>query len=217
MTSQDSAHGTWDALDRPWRVAIEAAWQSYREGGIAVGAVLTAGDGAVISAGRNQRFSGQAQGLLAHAEMEALGAMPPAKQRAIDNILYTTLSPCPMCLGAIVVARVGQVHIGAVDPTWHGIEKLPSLNVEVQRRWPRMHGPLPGPLGTWLAIAPCLNTSGSLLRALEATAPTDAALARAVDLRYRESTLLPGTALEALEHVWDLVSDRGGRGERMSR
>ena len=171
-----------------------------------MGAVLTDGDGAVIGAGRNQRFSGQARGLLAHAEMEALAALPPAKQRGLDTILYTTLSPCPMCLGAIVVARVGQVHIGAVDPTWHGIEELPSLNDEVRRRWPRVHGPLPGPLGTWLAIAPCLNTSGSLFRALETTAPADAALARAVDLRYRESARLPDTALEALEDAWDLIS-----------
>lgn len=171
-----------------------------------MGAVLTDGDGAVIGTGRNQRFSGQAQGLLAHAEMAALAAVPSAKQRALDTVLYTTLSPCPMCLGAIVVARVGQVHIGAVDPTWHGIEKLPSLNDEVRRRWPRMHGPLPGLLGTWLTIAPCLNTSGALLRAMETTAPKYAALAREVDLRYRESTHLPDTAFEAVKSVWDLLA-----------
>jgi hypothetical protein len=41
MTRQETAHASWDALDEPWRAAIEVAWQAYRYGGIAVGAVLT--------------------------------------------------------------------------------------------------------------------------------------------------------------------------------
>jgi hypothetical protein len=66
--------------------------------------------------------------------------------------------------------------------------------LEVRRRWPQIHGPLPGPIGTRLAITPCLNTSGALLRAIERTAPRNIALARAVHSRYQESAHLPGTA-----------------------
>ena len=128
VTQQVSARASWDALEAPWRVAIEMAWQSYRDGGIAVGAVLTDAAGVVIGEGRNQRFAGRTRGLLAHAEMQALAALPPDKDRARDSVLYTTLSPCPMCLGAIVVARIGHVHLGAVDPTWLGIERLSDLN-----------------------------------------------------------------------------------------
>lgn len=83
--------------------------------------------------------------MLAHAEMVALAALPPDKERALDNVLYTTLSPCPMCFGAIVVARVGHVHIGALYPAWQGIERLPELAHEVQRRWPQIHGPAQRP------------------------------------------------------------------------
>ncbi len=36
-----------------------------------------------------------------------------------------------MCLGAIVVACIGHLHLGAIDPTWLGIERLPDLNDEV--------------------------------------------------------------------------------------
>ncbi len=205
MTQQDPARA-WGALEAPWRAAIEMAWQSYRDGGIAVGAVLTDAVGAVLGEGRNQRFAGQARGLLAHAEMQALAALPPGKDRARDSVLYTTLSPCPMCLGAVVVARIGQVHLGAIDPTWLGIGRLPDLNDEVRRRWPQIHGPLPGPVGAWLAIAPCLNTSGALLRATERTAPRNAALARAVNSRYQESARLLGTAEQALEDAWDLLT-----------
>jgi tRNA(Arg) A34 adenosine deaminase TadA len=206
MTRQETAYASWDALDEPWHTAIEVAWQAYRDGGIAVGAVLADGAGTVIGEGRNQRLAGQTRGLLAHAEMAVLAVIPPDKDRACDSVLYTTLSPCPMCLGAIVVARIGHVHIGAIDPTWHGIEKLPDLNAEVQRRWPQIHGPLPGPIGTWLAIAPCLNTSGALFRAMQRTAPRHATLARAVHRRYQGPADLPDTAVQALENTWDLLT-----------
>ena len=207
MTQEEPARASWDALEEPWRAAIETAWRSYRDGGVAVGAVLTDAAGAVLGEGRNQRFAGRARGLLAHAEMEALAGLPPDKDRARDSVLYTTLSPCPMCLGAIVVARIGHVHLGAIDPTWLGIERLPDLNDEVRHRWPQIHGPLSGPVGAWLAIVSCLNTSGALLRAMERTAPRSAALARAVDRRYRQSAHLPGTAAQALESAWDLITD----------
>lgn len=207
MAQQEPARASWDALEAPWRAAIEMAWQSYRDGGTAVGAVLTDAASAVLGEGRNQRFAGPTRGLLAHAEMEALAALPPDKGRVRDSVLYTTLSPCPMCLGAIIVARVGHVHLGAIDPTWLGIERLPDLNDEVQHRWPQIHGPLSGPIGAWLAIAPCLNTSGTLLRAMERTAPRNAALARAVNSRYQKSAHLPGTAAQALEEAWDLLTD----------
>lgn len=101
-----------------------------------------------------------------------------------------------------VVARIPQVHFGAFDPTWLGIERMEGLNDEVRRRWPVMTGPLPGPLGTWAAILPCLNTSGSLSRAMEATDPRRARLARAVAGRFGRGSELPGTAREALQDVW---------------
>jgi tRNA(Arg) A34 adenosine deaminase TadA len=112
-TQKNSAGASWSALGAPWRAAIEMAWQSYRDGGIAVGAVLTDASGADIGEGRNQRFAGLSRGLLAHAEMQALAALPPGKDRARDSVLYTTRSPCLMCLGAVIVARIGQVRLGA--------------------------------------------------------------------------------------------------------
>jgi hypothetical protein len=110
-------------------------------------------------------------------------------------------------VGAIVVARIGHLRLGAIDPTWLGIERLSDLNDEVQRRWPEIDGPLPGPIGAWMAIAPCLNTGGALLRAMERTTPRIVALARAVNSRYQESAHLPSTAAHALEDAWDLLTD----------
>lgn len=202
-----AAYTAWSGLAPPWQAAIEAAWSSYRSGGIAVGAVLTDGAGRIRSTGRNQRFAGPGGALLAHAEMAALAALPPDKDRARDSVLYTTLSPCPMCLGAIVVARVGRVCCGAVDPTWAGIEALPTLNDEVRRRWPLLESPLDGNIGAWLAGAAAWNAGGALLRALRRSAPHQAALAQAVHQRYQRLPALPERAADALAEAWVLLPE----------
>lgn len=209
MSLPASAQESWSGLAEPWREALELAWASFRGGGIAVGAVLTDRDGLIVGRGRNRRFgqAGTEQGLLAHAEMQALAALPPGKQRARDAELYTTLSPCPMCLGAVVVARVGTVHVGAEDPTWLGIEGLAKLNSEVRRRWPQTSGPLSGPLGEFAAILPCLNTSGSLVRAMEAVAPERAELARAAALRLAKLDEPAETVERAIEQLWDMLAE----------
>lgn len=184
------------------------AWESYRHGGIAVGAVLTDDEQKIIGRGRNQRFGTVSpRGLLAHAEMEALAGVPSDKNRTDDSVLYTTLHPCPMCLGAVVVARVGRLYFGAFDPTWLGIEQLPQLNDEVRHRWPQVTGPLVGPLGEWIAVLPCLNTSGTLFKAMQARTPRRAELARAVAQRHTGTAGLPETADQALEQVWDLLTE----------
>jgi hypothetical protein len=63
MAQRGSARASREALEGPWHVAIEMAWQSYRDGGIAVGAVLADGAGVVVSEGRNQRFAGRTRSL----------------------------------------------------------------------------------------------------------------------------------------------------------
>jgi len=208
MPVRGSVDESWSALSLPWRQALELAWESFRGGGIAVGAVLTSGPGDIIGRGRNQRFGSAPQGLLAHAEIQALAALTARKDRPHDVALYTTLHPCPMCLGAVVVARTSHLHFAAYDPTWLGIEKLPDLNDEVRRRWPQVTGPLSGPIGEWAAILPCLNTTGSLVRAMESVAPQRAELARAVAGRLGRDADLPGTARDALVQAWDLLADQ---------
>jgi tRNA(Arg) A34 adenosine deaminase TadA len=184
------------------------AWRSFRDGGVAVGAVVTDDAGAVLASGRNQRFATMApQGLLAHAEMEALANVPDDKSRNGRARLYTTLHPCPMCLGATVIARVSHLAFGAYDPTWLGIEQLPRLNDEVQRRWPTIEGPLPGPIGEWLAVLPCLNTDGTLVRAMQRVSPRRAQLARTIAGTLDEGDGPPDTPDVALDRVWDVLKE----------
>ncbi len=208
--SELTARRTWSTLEPAWQHAIAMAWKSYRDGGVAVGAVITDDAGTVLGSGRNQRFAAVApQGLLAHAEVEALAAVPDDREGARRIRLYTTLYPCPMCLGAAVVARVGHLAFGAYDPTWLGIERLPQLNDEVRHRWPTIEGPLPGPIGDWLAVLPCLNTNGTLVRAMQRVSPSRAQLARAIAKTLDNGDELPATPDLALDRVWDLLIDVG--------
>ena len=90
--------------------AIEEAVQGLAEGGIPIGAVLVH-DGRIVGRGHNRRV--QQGSAILHAEMDALeqlGRRPAALYR--ESILYTTLSPCAMCSGAVLLYGIPRVVIG---------------------------------------------------------------------------------------------------------
>jgi tRNA(adenine34) deaminase len=95
--------------------AIQLARWAETQGEVPVGAVLVR-EGRIIGKGWNQPI-----GLLdptAHAEIVALrdAALQEQNYRLPGSILYVTLEPCPMCVGAIVHARVERVVYAAADP-----------------------------------------------------------------------------------------------------
>ena len=95
--------------------ALREARAALAEGEIPVGAVLVR-EGRILGRGRNRRaLRGDP---FAHAEMEALREACEALGvwRFDGATLYVTLEPCPMCAGAILQARVGELVFGARDP-----------------------------------------------------------------------------------------------------
>ncbi|MDD5108810.1 MAG: nucleoside deaminase [Candidatus Omnitrophica bacterium] len=103
------------------KVAIEQARAGLKEGGIPVGSVLVYA-GKIIGRGHNRRV--QKNSVILHAEMDALenaGRLPLAVYK--QCILYTTLSPCAMCSGAIILYQIPRVVIGE-NKTFMGQEKL---------------------------------------------------------------------------------------------
>ncbi len=89
-------------------LALEQARQGLEAGGVPVGAVLAAG-GDVLAAGRNERV--QHGDPVAHGEIACLrnaGRRPSYS----GTTLYTTLSPCQMCTGAILLFRIPRVVVG---------------------------------------------------------------------------------------------------------
>src|SRR6202163_22566 len=92
------------------KAAIEQARQSLSEGGIPIGSVLVH-DGKIIGRGHNCRV--QTGGAIDHGEMNCLrnaGRLPASVYR--NSTIYSTLSPCPMCSGAIVLYKIPRVVIG---------------------------------------------------------------------------------------------------------
>jgi len=112
------------------RAAIEQARKSVEEGGIPIGAVLVHED-QIIGRGHNCRV--QTGSPIDHGEMNCLrnaGRLPAAVYRR--STLYTTLSPCPMCSGAIVLYKIPRVIAGE-NKNFRGAEDyLRSQGVEVE-------------------------------------------------------------------------------------
>ena len=103
------------------RAAIEQAEAGLAEGGIPVGSVLVHG-GRILGRGHNRRV--QRGSTVLHGEMDALenaGRQPAAVYRQCT--LYTTLSPCAMCSGAILLYGIPRVVIGE-NRTFMGEEAL---------------------------------------------------------------------------------------------
>ncbi len=100
---------------------MEEAKKGYAEGGIPIGSVLVH-KGRIIGRGHNKRV--QEGSVVLHGEMDALenaGRQPAAVYR--ECVLYTTLSPCPMCSGTILLYGIPKVVIGE-NRTFRGEEEL---------------------------------------------------------------------------------------------
>ena len=103
------------------RAAIEEAEEGLREGGIPIGSVIVR-DGRILGRGHNRRV--QRGSVVLHGEMDALenaGRQSAAIYR--ECTLYTTLSPCPMCTGAILLYGIPRVVVGE-NRTFLGDEAL---------------------------------------------------------------------------------------------
>jgi creatinine deaminase len=97
-------------MDQFLKAALDEARKGRQEGGIPIGSVLVHG-GKIIGRGHNMRV--QKGSSILHAEMDALeNAGRQTAKVYRESSLYTTLSPCAMCSGAIVLYRIPHVIIG---------------------------------------------------------------------------------------------------------
>jgi len=117
-------------MDPFLQAAIDEARKGIEEGGIPIGSVLVH-DGRIIGRGHNRRVQSGSPTL--HGEMDALenaGRQPAKVYR--ECVIYTTLSPCSMCSGAILLYGIPKVVVGE-NKTFMGEEDLlRSRGVEVE-------------------------------------------------------------------------------------
>jgi len=108
------------------RMAIKEAGQAARSGEVPVGAVLVKG-GRVLAEDHNQCI--KQSDPTAHAEVLVLRKAGKALRnyRLKDTVMYVTTEPCPMCLSAMIHARVSRLVFGTLEPKFGAVESRFSL------------------------------------------------------------------------------------------
>jgi cytosine deaminase len=116
-------------MDEFMAAALEEARQGLAEGGIPIGSVLVL-DGKIVGRGHNRRVQKGSPTL--HAEMDCLENAGRLKARDYQRaVLYSTLSPCDMCSGTVLLYKVPRVIIGE-NKTFQGPENyVRSRGVEL--------------------------------------------------------------------------------------
>jgi len=122
----------WDNLEPGFQIAFEVAWEAYKNKTIPIGAAIMDTSNTLVATGRNQIYT-EGEGAIslhqiAHAEINAILKLSEIKD---DNIhknirtytLYTTMEPCPLCFGAIVMGSIRNIKYAARD-NWAGATSL---------------------------------------------------------------------------------------------
>src|ERR1700722_6798631 len=119
----NQAHEAWLELPVPWQIAFDEAWSSWRQGSLAVGAVVTNDADEVVARGHNQFFHAGPGPItatyMAHAEMNALAQIPV--ERGPRYSVYATFEPCFMCSSAMLLYRIERIFFAFPDPVWNGM------------------------------------------------------------------------------------------------
>ncbi len=119
--------------------ALELAREAAAAGEIPVGCVIVK-NGEIVGRGRNRREENRSA--LAHAEVEAIAeaCRTLGDWRLEDCALFVTLEPCPMCTGAIINARIGEVVYGAREENTGSCGSVINLFEENYGHKPRVYG-----------------------------------------------------------------------------
>lgn len=110
-----------NALPEPWQICLQLALEGYNAGSLGIAAVIVDKTGKVIARGRNQLYddaescSAIRMTPVAHAEINAINNLPPEYQDDWGLTLYTTVEPCPMCLGAVAMSKIRSIQVGCAD------------------------------------------------------------------------------------------------------
>ena len=140
---------TWDRLSIPWQAAFEEAWDAYRAGSLPIGAVTAhAETGAIITRARNRRweredypFSGIHNQEIMHAEVQAILMLDDVEVKRGEAVLYTTMEPCPMCLGMWFMSNMREMHFASRDP-FAGATDLLNTTWYMRYKKKRAFGPV---------------------------------------------------------------------------
>lgn len=108
-------------LHKNWQKAFDLAWHAYKNGTIPIGALIVNAQGEVVATGQNRIFDEQsahplAGTFMAHAEMIAMMGLNEREHPDIRTYsLYTTMEPCPMCFGTMLMMHIQDMKYASRD------------------------------------------------------------------------------------------------------
>lgn len=140
----------WQTLSKPWQAAFEEAWTAYCAGSLPIGAVIAhAETGEVLVRARNRRWEREGYPFIGihnqevmHAEVQAILAMNDEEIPRRAGVLYTTMEPCPMCMGMWFMSNMGVVHYASADP-YAGSANLLETSWYYRVKGKEAFGPVP--------------------------------------------------------------------------
>ncbi len=106
----------WNDISQIWQTAFEEAWRSFCAGSIPIGAVLCDSEGKIILSEHNRNNEPQTVNkMIAHAEANILRSLDTSVFNPKTLTLYSTMEPCPMCMGTILMTNIKRIHYSAAD------------------------------------------------------------------------------------------------------
>ncbi len=106
----------WNEVTDAWKGAFREAWISFISGSTPIGAVLCDREGKIILSDHNRNHEDQTiNKKIAHAEANLLRSLDTSVYDPKSLTLYSTMEPCPMCMGTIVMANIKTLRYAAAD------------------------------------------------------------------------------------------------------
>lgn len=115
-----------------WNKCLDLAVEAFNSGSMAISAVVANNKNEIVGFGRNHRSVNDnvtnfiCGSSIAHAEINAIHSIKEESLTGEDLIIYTTVEPCPMCLGAIAMSRIRKILVGSKDPHAGSLKYLNS-------------------------------------------------------------------------------------------
>ncbi|MCR5166393.1 MAG: hypothetical protein K6C13_04130 [Oscillospiraceae bacterium] len=107
----------WNEVSDIWKTAFNEAWTAFISGSTPIGAVLCDEEGKIILSDRNRNNEVHTiNKKIAHAESNILKSLDTSVYDPKTLTLYSTMEPCPMCMGTILMANIQKIRYAAADP-----------------------------------------------------------------------------------------------------
>ena len=107
----------WKDLSVEWQAAFIEAWNAFKCGSIPIGAVIADEEGNILIKEHNRAKEKETlNGHISHAEANALRSLDTSMYNPKTVTLYSTMEPCPMCMGTAVMSNIKRLRYAARDP-----------------------------------------------------------------------------------------------------